>query len=188
MFSFFKKESAPAIFPRIKHNNFIEMINSIPDMPTEQKPISKPIIGDLQLTYAIDTGQEYISITPAELKKQNLTEQDLHDKALANGLISLQNLTVSDDDSGIKIMSSENNMTACSILFPELWEQIEGEIGSKPLVAFPHRDIVFYTSSNNKDGVENLRQAINRIDFSDTHALSGLIFQPSAKGWEIIET
>jgi len=186
MFSFFKKKQAPKFYSRIKHTAFIDMLNSIPDMPTEQKPLYKPIVGDLLHAYAIDLGDSFTFVTPDILHEHNLSEEGVRDQAMTNSMIALQNITTRQNGSVYELTAGDNSV-ACTILFPELWDQIEQEIGSKPLVSFPHRNVVFYTRADDMNGIEEMKQAIASVDFSDTHALSSFIFQPSSEGWVVVD-
>lgn len=186
MFSFFKKKKqAPVFYSRIKHTAFLEILDSIPDMPAEQKPLNESIVGDLIHAYAIDLGDSYTFVTPTVLAEHNMGEEDVRNQAMMNSMMTLQNMTTR-TTGGVYELASDNNV-ACSILFPELWQQIEQEIGAKPLVSFPHRDVVFYTRTADKDGIEELKQAITSVDFSDTHALSRLIYQHSSEGWTVVD-
>ena len=186
MFSIFKKKQAPKFYSRIKHTAFIDMLNSIPDMPAEQKPLCESIVGDLLHAYAIDLGDSFTFVTPDILNEHNLSEDDMRDQAMVNSMMALQNITTR-KNGGVYELSAGDNSVACAILFPELWDQIEQEIGGIPLVSFPHRDVVFYTRADDMNGIEEMKQAIASVDFSDTHALSSLLYQPSPEGWTVID-
>jgi len=83
-------------------------------------------------------------------------------------------------------LTTRDNLIACSILYPELWRQIEGEIGGKILVAIPHRDTVLYAREDNEKAVSELQRIINEdIDFSDTHALSKSLYQLVENSWQV---
>ena len=94
MFSFFKKKQAPKFYSRIKHTAFIDMLNSIPDMPAEQKPLYEPIVGDLLHAYAIDLGDSFTFVTPDILNEHKLSEDDVRDQAMMNSMMALQNINV----------------------------------------------------------------------------------------------
>ena len=187
MFSFFKKKQTaarpvPVVVPRIKHKNFLSAVDSIPGMTDESRPLTQPLAGDLLLTYAIDVGPSYMSVTPASLQDHNLLETDLRQLALANGLHAMQNIQVRTDGT-IHELTAPDNMAACTMLYPELWRQIEQEMGGPVAVAFPHRDFVLYAKAN-PEGVAALNAVIGQVDFDDTHALSKLLYHPTAAGWQ----
>jgi uncharacterized protein YtpQ (UPF0354 family) len=185
MFSFFKKkEKALRIVPRIKNTNFLSALSEIPGMTENLIPITMPIVGDLLLTYSIDQGTEYTSISKKILSDIGKSMEDVHSTALSNCLQVMRSLRMNTNDLFYEL-SADENMAACSILFPELWKQIEEEIGGKAIVAFPHRDAVLYTRQDSDAGVTELNRLLNTLDFSDNHSLSKKLYKIGVSGWEI---
>jgi uncharacterized protein YtpQ (UPF0354 family) len=187
MFSLFRKKQPPPkpqplIVPRIKQTNFARAIDDIPGMNANSRPIIEPLVGDLLLTYAIDIGPSYMAVTPNVLRENNLQQSDLRVLGEANALHAMRSLKVRTDGTVHEITADEN-MVACTILFPELWQQIEQEIGAPIVAAFPHRDFVIYSS---QDKIDALKQIVNGVDFNETHALSKLIFQRFNGGWRVV--
>lgn len=186
MFSLFKKKSrekaAPLVVPRIKHTNFLEALDKIPGMTGSSRPIAEPLVGDLLLTYAIDLGPSYVSVSPSLLEEHGLGLSDLRPLAEMAALNAMRSLRVGTDGT-VYEMTADDNMAACSILFPELWREIEGEIGGPAVVAFPHRDVVLYTRLDLPDAVENLKGIVAEVDFDETHALSRLLYERSKGEW-----
>ena len=185
MFSFFKKKDKPLrIVPRVKHTNFLSALSEIPGMTDYLMPITRPIVGDLLLTYSIDQGAEFTSISKKTLSNLDKSMDDIHSMALANCLQVMRSLRVNTNDS-IFELSADENMAACSILFPDLWKHIEEELEGKIIAAFIHRDSVLYTRSDSENGVIELNKIIDTFNFSDNHALSEKIYKIGEDGWEI---
>jgi uncharacterized protein YtpQ (UPF0354 family) len=153
-------------------------------MNDETRPLIEPLVGDLLLIYAFDLGDKYAFVIPPDLKKYNLTQADLRAMAIANCQAALHTLAII-KYGYVHEMTADDNMAACTILFPELWRHIEQKLGCKSAVAFPHRDRVLYTCADSPEGMEELRKVLAGVDFSDTHALSKLLFQPSSGGWTV---
>ena len=187
MFSFFKKKPPPApppaiVVPRIKHTNFLDYIATIPGMTDESRPLVEPLAGDLLLTYALDVGEGYLSITPATLRERGLEAASLRAQAEANGLAAMRALQVR-THGVLHELTAPDNMAACSLLYPDLWRQIEGEVGGPVAVAVPHRDVVLYARAD-AAGLAALAEVVATVDFDDTHALSALLFRPTPDGWQ----
>lgn len=188
MFSIFRKKEKPAaqppvVVPRIKHTNFLVALAEIPGMTQESRPVTEPLAGDLLLTYAIDIGPSYLSVTPANLGEYNLRQDELRRLAEANGLEVLRGMQVR-TDGPVHELTAPENMAACVILYPELWRQIEQELGGPVLAAFPHRDFALYALADDA-GIAALRGVLDRVDFNDNHALSALLYRPSPEGWQV---
>lgn len=187
MFSFFKKKPPPApppaiVVPRIKHTNFLDYIATIPGMTDESRPLVEPLAGDLLLTYALDVGEGYLSITPATLRERGLEAASLRAQAEANGLAAMRALQVR-THGVLHELTAPDNMAACSLLYPDLWQQIEREVGGPVAVAVPHRDVVLYARAD-AAGLAALAEVVATVDFDDTHALSALLFRPTPDGWQ----
>jgi len=189
MFSFFKKKERPAdpppvLVPRIKHTNFLTALDGLPgvtDVPESSRPIVEPLAGDLVLSYAMDIGPSYVSVTPASLAEYGLDPTTLRQQALANGLEALKSLSVRTNDVVFELVAPDN-MAACTMLFPEFWEQTRNELGSPVVAAFPHRDFVLY-ARDDAAGTAALREIIASLNFDETHALSKLLYYPARDGW-----
>lgn len=189
MFSFFKKTSPPApppaiVVPRVKHTHFLDYIASIPGMTDDSRPLAEPLAGDLLLTYALDVGEGYLSVTPTTLRERGLEASSLRALALANGLPAMRALEVR-TDGVLHELTAPDNMAACTLLYPDLWQQIEREIGGPVAVAFAHRDVVLYAKAD-AAGLAALAEVVATVDFNDTHALSALLYRPTADGWQVV--
>ncbi len=186
------QKNAPAkaptiVVPRIKHLNFLKAMDAIPGITDRSRPISEPLVGDLFLTYAIDIGASYEAVNQATLEKYNLQQSGLQSLAKANALIALSKIKTKTDGT-VHELTAGDNMAACSILFPELWQQIEQQIGGDIIAAFPHRDAVFYVRADAPNAVEALKKAISQINFAETHALSQLLYRRVTGQWCTFES
>lgn len=170
--------------PRIKHRNFLEAIDGIPGVTVSSRPIVDPLAGDLLLTYAFDLGLTYVSVTPSHLTTHGLERASLRQLAVDNALLAMRDLRVR-TNGAIHELFAPDNMTACTILCPQLWQQIERELGAPVTAAFPHRDVALYARGDST-GISALSQAIAEISFDDNHSLSKLLYRPSADGWQVV--
>lgn len=188
MISLFKKkevvEPTPVVVPRIKHENFLIAVNSIPDMNDASKPITERLAGDLLLTYAVDRGSNYVAVTPSCLEGLKVQPYELRALAETSALEAMRNIHVR-TNSIVHEMTAPDNMAACTILYSGLWQQIEREMGGPVVAAFPHRDFSLYASADAK-GITALIEAIGEVDFEENHALSKLLYRPTSDGWEVV--
>lgn len=198
MFSFWKKKpvSSPAldivkrphVFPRIKTQAFLEAVAELPGMTPDQTPISRPIAGDLLLTFAVDTGSAYVSLTPA------MCDQIRMEKA-PGVLWTFSMMTlITQMHAGLETQAFEGeafrlriepDLDACSILVDDLWDKLAAQIGGDPVAIFPHRNLVYFTAAGNIDGLHVLRTFMSQVDFSDTHALSRRFYRWQDRAWRL---
>jgi hypothetical protein len=177
VFGLFKKRASPeqtgkprvtVVVPRIKHRNFVSYLKSLPAITEQSMPIVEPLFGDLVLTFAADTGDKFIMLSEERCAEYKIARQDLLFLATTNGLQGVSTLVKRPIGSLIELTADEN-MAACSCLYPKLWEQVENEIGGEPVVAFPHRDLVLFTGRECQSATDELRAAVRALDFAETH-------------------
>jgi uncharacterized protein YtpQ (UPF0354 family) len=170
------------IVPRVKNSNYLNVIQNVTNGVEESIPVTEPLVGDLVLTYAIDLGESYVALSKSSAKDFNVSMDNVRQTAEVNALSSLKGIQVNPHGKVFELACSDN-MMACSILFPALWDQIEGEIGGPVIIGVPHRDTVLYAHADDKEAIEELISAMARFDFEETHALSKLLFVRDNNEW-----
>jgi len=135
-------EPMQIVYPRIKHVNFSMAFDNIQDMPESAKPVVETLAGDLLLTYVVDVGDSYLSVTQGNLNSHANNLNELRPLAEENALDAMRKIR--QHKGLVNSLTTDDNLIACSILYPDLWRQIENEMGGKILVAFVHRDRIFY--------------------------------------------
>lgn len=193
MFALFKKKKKPEapsaiVVPRIKHTNFLKALENIPGMDDNAKPLVEPLAGDLLMTYAVDTGPGYEMVSRASIAKYGLDPADLRTLARSNALPALRSIQCHSDGT-LYALRADDNMTACSILFGEFWDQVERERGGQLITIFPHRDRVVFGRLDNPATIPALHKVLESIDFNQPHALSQLMYTRAPGGaWQAMES
>jgi len=171
------------IVPRIKNINYLNSVKNVTNGVENSTPITEPLVGDLVLAYAIDIGENYVALSKSSSEEFNISMENVRKTAETNALQSLRSIQVNPYGKLFEI-TCPDNMMACSILFPALWNQIEGEIDGPVIVAIPHRDTVIYARADDNEAIEELRDAMTHFDFEDTHALSKQFFVRDGNEWQ----
>lgn len=171
--------------PRIKTFEFLECVKKIEGMNEKNTPIYEEFVGDLIVTYSIDMGHSYISATPAFCESHNMELASIPAMSMQNALGLLSEIEVITDGDVFQL-SVGNDMEACTMLFPELWNQVSKELGGDVLVIVPHRNKIFYTKSGSLTGKEKLSRVISSFNYKDNHALSKNFFLFSDSKWSVV--
>jgi len=172
------------ITKRGKNNSFADLFDNIQGMPESSKPLVETLAGDLLLTYAVDYGDSYVSITKDNLNNHAHNVDELRPMAEENALDAMREIRK--HEGLVNSLTTQDNLVACSILYPALWHQIENEMGGKILVAFVHRDTVLYVREDDENAVSELQRIIDEdIDYSDTHSLSKSLYRLSGNDWQV---
>lgn len=174
------------IVPRIKNKLFLDAIKDLGDDSDKSMPIAHGLFGDLILTYAIDVEDSYIALSQTSAEEFNINTDDLLKKAAPNALSALSQIQMFSKNKLFQL-SCPDNMIACSVLFPALWDQIESEAGGAVVIGVPHRDAVFYTLANDQKGINELKTLVDQCDFNETHALSKNLYTRHEESWKVFE-
>lgn len=188
MFSFFRKKVAkplPLLVPRIKHLAFLDTLNSIPDMTQASMPVVVSVAGDLLLTLALNEAEQFVMVTPAVLDELQLDFEQACALALENGWQALDQLTVR-TDGVLYEFTAPDNMVACSLLYPSIWDKVEQDLSAPVLAWFAHRELVLFTADR-PDGLAALQEAAAELRFEDNHALSKLLFRRVEGQWQPLD-
>jgi hypothetical protein len=196
MFSFFKKKEAPQaqeidssgpIFPRIKTPQFIQTVSQLQGIKEEQMPVVAGLAGDLLLTFAVDMGAGYLTVTHEEMARRGTNIESMYAEALRNARPLLANLQMKGDGTLHKLEVG-NDMEACLMLFGAIWSNVQETLNDTPIAIFPHRNAAFFTGKNTPGGLSGLQEILSAIDFNQTHALSKMIFEWNGVGWGVLES
>jgi uncharacterized protein YtpQ (UPF0354 family) len=175
--------STPLALPRIKNIQMLDYLQSMQEMTEDSMPLCQSLVGDLILTFALDMGDSYMTVSKGVCDQHNISLDDLPDLALSNAVELLRDIKVHTDGT-IYELQVGHDMEACTILFPSLWAQIAENFESDVLAIFPHRNHVFYAPSNSEQGKVALLEMLQQTDFSnDTHALSKKLYLFSQQEW-----
>ncbi len=137
--------------------------NPLPEgmvLPDDQKPIVKELWGDLLLCFAVDIGNSY------KLLQQNIMTKNPHlslealQQVSINALVAEvgQNIKIHGDPNDILMITAGGNFEAALLLVDGLLDQIHDMIQGDAILAIPARDLLFICNSNNKAGVQKIKE------------------------------
>src|SRR5262245_21061207 len=152
-------------------------------MTEDNLPLTEPLGADLILAYSVDIGDSFVFVTPAMMRERGLGPEDVQAQAFENLGAALPTMNVASLGPAFRL-DLENDLSACTILFPGIWEDFKRQLGASPVAIFAHRNLVFFTSASHADGIRFLRAAVEQVDFNDTHALSRNLYVWDG-GWDV---
>ncbi|MCW8090677.1 hypothetical protein [Alteromonas sp. ASW11-130] len=167
---FNKKKSDVVIYPRIKTRRFLEALEPIKKQSPDSMPFYKAITNDLLLTFAIDDGENYTSLSPVLLAKNSISEEQMWDRGLDTGFAAIQNSQIIASEAVWEVRLDD--MAACTILYPSFWHGLEQQIGGPVVINFTHKNFVLCARKDNPEHLRTLINCINEIGFDETHSLS----------------
>ena len=198
MFSWLKRKTKNAasvtIVPRVKHVDFIEearraiKAQGCPEGPELERnlPICEPLVGDLIVTFAIDVGPGFMFLDELKMEEHALDRTGLREHALTTIWPILSEGASIHDLENIKVVQAPDNLAACSIFFPSIWERLGSAYGEPVVAGFVHRDYVLFANGSDPDQVESLhRELTTAPPEEDNHNLSRLAYKFEAGEWSV---
>ena len=180
MFGLFKKkaEKAPALHasqlqPRIKHHAFAHALHEA-GMTADQVPPMQRFCGELLVTYAFDTPDQFVMATPDLLERVGVTLDDLPDVAMSNLVKAMQWPPKFTVKNGVNKLNLGGNHEAVLLIVSGAFDQIESHLEGTPIATAPHRDCLLICQSGDTDAIAELRRqtAEEFEQRQDNHRLS----------------
>jgi hypothetical protein len=165
---------------RIKHANFLKALQAH-GVPPEQMPLTRPLCGELLVSYAFETPEQFVMVTPAFLKTAGVAPQDVHGLALQalHRQVLGHGVRLVEDEGGyllrIAPQDTSTHLEATCLLLDGIWDLLQDEI--KPqgelLACVPTRDFFFVLDSAKPESHAHVREfARELMGKEEVHGLS----------------
>ncbi|ABM56052.1 hypothetical protein [Verminephrobacter eiseniae] len=160
------------LVPRIKHVNFRKALQER-GLPEEHLPATTPLCGELLVSYAFDLPEQFVMVSPRQLKQAGIAVSEMPALALDNLARSMPEPQQSRLNGCIAI-NTGGDLEATLLLLDAFWEQMQASLGGEIVAVVPRRNRLLLCAGNDAQALEQLdRQA--RVFFAeeqDAHALS----------------
>jgi uncharacterized protein YtpQ (UPF0354 family) len=130
---------------------------------------------ELVIVYAEDTPSNMRYFNADDLKKTGLQLSDLRSLAVKNLLRLVPDIKFQGSD-GTYMVTAGGDYEACLLLSRSLWEGGQMKVDGEYVVAIPSRDLLLVTGSENKAGIEKLREIAAKMTKEASHGLTPLLF------------
>jgi len=162
------------IVPMIKDQLYLNEASKVPI-------IKEHLAADLWIIYAIDYPTRMGTLSPDNLTKLGLVEEELRPLAIAN----LRKLlpSVEKIGEGEWFAVSASDYTASLLLFDELWAELAGHIQGDVIVVVPVRDLILVTGSESATGIAAIRAKAAEIEQGGSYAISQTLLRRRDNGW-----
>lgn len=182
------------VFPRIKPAAFLDSVAGVElpfeilpssKIPQKNFPITHPLVGDLLVAYAFDTGGVFQMISESSLGIAAVRLDELYDLAICNLQRVVAGKIKGESHGSVCSFTTGDDLASCLILIPSMWNAFVQGLKGELVVAVPCREYVFCTESTNSDGLDLLRKATDEAYFRESvHAISRRFFVWRNSQWE----
>lgn len=154
-------------------------------LPAEQQPVVDLLGNGLMVVHLVDEGDRLVYVQHHHLRAIKANSRGL----MEFGLVNLQNLAQGKlklmDHGAIHGLLLDGQFEASLILLDTLWEH-----SFKPLtpngavVALPARDVLAFCDAGSVQGVQELRELVQRVLPGNDHALTADLYRRVNGAWE----
>jgi hypothetical protein len=211
MFNIFRKSGKPkppekidlqTVLPRIKHLNFLTSTKALlaqvakeGQMVEGQMPLTRPLAGDLIVSYAFDKGDNYESFRVADAQALGLTAAEVDRLAIENLCKKIGKAIKPAKLSTFHCLMVGEGFEATTMLIDELWTGYADEMRSELRVVVPSRDLIAFTGvavGGSVDGTQvspqqclrvMCRSALDAKAEETVHGLSDYLFAWRNGAW-----
>jgi uncharacterized protein YtpQ (UPF0354 family) len=170
--------SKSCIVPMIKDEVYLQTRNG-----NAVTFMTEHFAGDLWIVYAIDKPESMSTLAKTEAISMGLQLSDLRPLAIEN-LRRILPPIMQHGEGPLFMLTAGADYVASLLLFDDVWTEIQETIEGDIVAAVPSRDVLFFTDSTSKEGIEAMRSSITRVINSGGYLVSSTMFRRTAAGWK----
>lgn len=152
------------------------------NLSVDDSPVERRFAADLILFYAFDLDTHYQIVAHRDLPRLGITEDELHDRAVAN-LRALHLDIRSHKGDRIHMITAGGNYEAVLPLLSEICDSIESLVNGSLIAAIPARDILYITGDKEREDLADLRRWTSRMIEIAEKPLSRAFLRWDGKSW-----
>jgi uncharacterized protein YtpQ (UPF0354 family) len=168
---------------------YVKIVPAICDASTmaldlANSPVLKQVTSSLTATYVVDTGDSFTYVQHRHLSAAGMTAEELHARAIYNLATLAQTKVKVQPYGNIYAVLMGGNFEASLILFDDFWTRSCAHFAPNGFVAaFPARDILAFTDTSNKQGVQELHRLCDRVGSTNDHPLTAQLHSYAGGIW-----
>lgn len=151
--------------------------------------ITRPLAGDLVLTYAIDLPSSLRLVTSADLSSLDLDAAGLDALARKN-LADLLPRDIPHEpvgDSAVHIIDAGSEYTSSLLAMHSRWATLEHVVKRPPLLVMaPCRNLLLFTGSGDPTAVKEMLATAEKMQEKESHPISMTLLAWSRDGWRVM--
>ena len=173
-----KAEGEGQIVPLIRDGRWLEVANSQGILLTDY------LVGDLWIVYAVDLPEATTTLSDEERKRLGVAREELRKLTIGNLRHLLTGIKRFGDGPSF-LLTADGTYEASLLLLDALWEELAGSVEGDLMVGVPTRDVLLFTGSGSREGLQEGREGTNAVFASGHHAVSTTLLRRVEGMWKV---
>lgn len=172
-----------------RRENIVPMIKDVEYLKTSgEKPqlVSEHLAGDIWIIYGVDLPDAIKTLKPDTLRALGLTSAELRTVACDN----LRRILPEIERHGSGpwyFLKAGGDYVASILLLDEVWSQLEEIAEGDVVAAVPARDVLLFTGSQSREGIEAIKQRAREVEQHGDHVISQTLLRRVSGSWKVFE-
>lgn len=156
---------------QVTSTRFLPLLVSIHDGQIGDQHVLDEFIDGIAVAYAIGPPYGQRLVTWSDLSRLEIARRNLRRAALQNLEMALGGVRLHGQPPAL--MLSFDGLESSVLLVDGFWDDLRRSVPGELVVGAPARDVVIFTGSESRPGMERARRAVDRVFFAgDQHLLS----------------
>jgi uncharacterized protein YtpQ (UPF0354 family) len=168
------------IVPMIKDDRYLEF----PGKKTSI--VHEHLAGDIWIVYGLDSPDSIKSLMQESVEQLGLNPSDLRPLACDNLRRILPEIKLHGSGPSY-LLTAGGDYVASILLLDEVWAVLEERVDGDFVAAVPSRDVLLFTGSRSKEGLEYLRRKAREIEQTGDHVISQTLLRRTQGTWKVFD-
>ena len=165
------------IIPVLKPREYLENVRELTNQREQtRKVLSDDYDEDLVIMYGEDRDSSTSFLFDEDIDELNIERENLFDLSLENFKNIVTNIE-KHGDSNIYMVTAGGTYEATLILWTELWTKETFPVNGEIIIAIPNRDLLLITGSEDRDGIDKLKEIAKESYESGSYEMSPHLYR-----------
>lgn len=148
--------------------------------------VVRDFLADVQIMYALEFKEGAQIVSHGMMKSWGMDPERLHQRALANldrahGEIAIKQVARLP---WLNVIETTDGYAASRALLHWRWAELTLTLGDLLILGMPTRDVVVFTSTQEPEKIEQLRETVETVERHQGRPVSRRLFQWTPQGWQ----
>jgi uncharacterized protein YtpQ (UPF0354 family) len=149
---------------RVTSTTYLPVLVSVHDRAYNETNVLDGYLDEVAVGYTVGPPYGETLVTWSDLERIELSRRRLRREAMENLDRMLDAVLIHGQPPAL--MLSFNGLESSLLLVDELWQRVEESVPGELVVGVPARDVVIFTGSESRSGLEKASRAIDRVFFA----------------------